>query len=194
MPVEQATYINNLDKSWPLSQDGVNEGDNHLRLLKKVLQAQFPGSGGAGFSKKITATEDEINRLGGVTSPIQEQIDAIINWQSGAEDTLYAPQNTHMLFGQNGVPSGWTVAHYGATQSLVVVDPDNGGNPGFSGGTDDPNQYLASHTHHLREAISIFAQEWSSGNKVHLLGTDTSDAGGVDWNPRYLESVVGVKD
>ena len=191
MPVEQATYINNLDKSWPLSQDGVNEGDNHLRLLKKVLQAQFPGSGGAGFNKAITATEDELNRLDGLSSNVQEQIDALLAWQNAAEDTFYAPQGTYILFGEANVAPGWTVTHYGDTRALVVIDPDNGGSPGWQGGVDDPSVYVAAHVHGLG-AVSPFKA--ASGNDLFILGQDTTESAGVDWHPRYLEVVIAIKD
>ena len=194
MPVEQATYINNLDKSWPLSQDGVNEGDNHLRLLKKVLQAQFPGSGGTGFNKAILATEDELNRLDGVSSNVQDQLDALLDWQNAAEDTFYAPQGTYIIFGENNVAPGWTVAHYGNTKSLIVIDPDNGGSPGWQGGVDDPASYIASHKHELIANPTIFGQQWTSGNQVTLVGEEFTKNGGVDWKPRYLEVVIAIKD
>jgi len=42
MPVESATYINDLDTANPLAGDLVSEGDNHLRLLKSALKTTFP--------------------------------------------------------------------------------------------------------------------------------------------------------
>ena len=61
MGIETATTIAGLDKTWPTGIDPVNKGDDHLRLIKQVLQDQFPGSGGNGFATAITATETEIN-------------------------------------------------------------------------------------------------------------------------------------
>lgn len=63
MPLENASTISELDSTWPLGLDSSSRGDDHLRLLKAVLKAQFPGSGGQGFSKPITVTEDELNSL-----------------------------------------------------------------------------------------------------------------------------------
>ena len=63
MPLENASTISELDSTWPLGLDSSSRGDDHLRLLKAVLKAQFPGSGGQGFSKPITVTEDELNTL-----------------------------------------------------------------------------------------------------------------------------------
>ena len=63
MPLENATTISQLDSTWPLGLDSASRGDDHLRLLKAVLKTQFPGSGGQGFSKPITVSEDVLNGL-----------------------------------------------------------------------------------------------------------------------------------
>ena len=42
MTVETASYISQLDGTRPLSGDPKSEGDDHLRLIKSVLQTQFP--------------------------------------------------------------------------------------------------------------------------------------------------------
>ena len=63
MPLENAITIEQLDSTWPLGLDSSSRGDDHLRLLKAVLKAQFPGASGRGFSKPITVTEDELNAL-----------------------------------------------------------------------------------------------------------------------------------
>ena len=43
MGIETGNYINDLDADWPLATDNVSDGDNHLRLIKKVLKDSFPG-------------------------------------------------------------------------------------------------------------------------------------------------------
>ena len=72
MTVETATSISQLDPNLPASGDPKSEGDNHLRLLKSVLQTQFPNFG----TNAITVTAAEVNYLGGVTSGIQTQLNA----------------------------------------------------------------------------------------------------------------------
>lgn len=42
MGLETATYIDDLVPSNPLSTDAVSQGDDHLRLIKQVLQNSFP--------------------------------------------------------------------------------------------------------------------------------------------------------
>jgi hypothetical protein len=45
MPIETATYVDTLVATNPAQEDPVSEGDNHLRLIKAVLKATFPGVG-----------------------------------------------------------------------------------------------------------------------------------------------------
>jgi len=77
MTVENATYIAGLDPLRPLLDADISEGDDHLRLTKHVLVETFPGAAGNGFAKAITASEDELNRVEGVTSSIQDQLQAL---------------------------------------------------------------------------------------------------------------------
>lgn len=77
MPIENANFIGDLDDTYPLQDDDVSEGDDHLRLTKLVLKNTFPGSAGEGYAKEIITTEDELNYVHGVTAPIQEQLTGI---------------------------------------------------------------------------------------------------------------------
>src|SRR5882672_240719 len=44
MGLEVSSYISGLTPSWPVSGDPKNQGDDHLRLLKSVLQSTFPNA------------------------------------------------------------------------------------------------------------------------------------------------------
>jgi hypothetical protein len=69
--VETATYISDLNATYPASGDARSEGDDHLRLLKSTVKATFPNISGA-----VTPTHTELNYVDGVTSAIQTQLDA----------------------------------------------------------------------------------------------------------------------
>lgn len=56
MPIETASFIHQLEPANPPATDLINQADDHLRLLKSVLQATFPNLTGA-----VTLTEDELN-------------------------------------------------------------------------------------------------------------------------------------
>lgn len=43
MPLEAGTYINDLVEANPAGGDALAHGDDHLRLIKKVLRRSFPG-------------------------------------------------------------------------------------------------------------------------------------------------------
>jgi len=45
MTIETATYLKDLNNALPATGDLVAEGDEHLRLMKTVLQTTFPGRG-----------------------------------------------------------------------------------------------------------------------------------------------------
>jgi len=74
MTVESGKYIGSMNPDYPEVDDPVAEGDDHLRSIKLKLVETLPGKDGNGFAKPIVATEDELNFVEGVTSPIQTQI------------------------------------------------------------------------------------------------------------------------
>ena len=69
MGVETATYISQLSTTNPLGSDPISEGDQQIRLLKTVLQAQFSGLAG---TTAVTADGAEMNLLDGCTSTTTE--------------------------------------------------------------------------------------------------------------------------
>lgn len=57
MGLEVATFISGLTPTWPTATDPKAQGDDHLRLLKSVLQATFPGADRAfRFPRALTKT------------------------------------------------------------------------------------------------------------------------------------------
>lgn len=81
MGLETATYITDLVSSNPLGTDSKAQGDNHIRLLKSVLQTQFSDLGSAAVTTTAaelnildgaTVTTDELNTLDGVTATAAE--------------------------------------------------------------------------------------------------------------------------
>ncbi len=49
MALETGSFIDDLTITNPLGADAKNEGDDHIRLVKKVLKATFPGMAGAAW-------------------------------------------------------------------------------------------------------------------------------------------------
>ena len=68
MGVETATYISQLSATNPLGTDPISEGDDQIRLVKEVLQAQFTSLGAAA----VTGTAAELNLIDGYTGTTAE--------------------------------------------------------------------------------------------------------------------------
>lgn len=62
MAVESATYISQLNTSYPLDGDVIAEGDNHVRLVKSVLQGQFTSLGAAAVTVTAAQINDVVNK------------------------------------------------------------------------------------------------------------------------------------
>lgn len=71
MGLEAATYVSSLQPANPLASDLESQGDDHLRLIKTVLQATFPNASKpfyfentvAAKSANYTVVDDDRNRL-----------------------------------------------------------------------------------------------------------------------------------
>ena len=66
MTIETATYLKDLNNALPATGDLVAEGDEHLRLMKTVLQTTFPGRGVAdmGVVAKATGFSASVTEIG----------------------------------------------------------------------------------------------------------------------------------
>ncbi len=58
MTVESATYISDLDDTYPEGTDDRSEGDDHIRLIKTVLTTTFPS-----LTSAVTATSAQLNTI-----------------------------------------------------------------------------------------------------------------------------------
>ena len=68
MGVETATFISQLSATNPLATDPISEGDDQIRLVKEVLQAQFTSLTAAA----VTASAAELNLIDGYTGTTAE--------------------------------------------------------------------------------------------------------------------------
>lgn len=192
MPLESATVISELDPSWPLAGDPTNQGDDHLRLTKSVLQSQFPGAGGTGFAVPITATEDDLNNTSGSTSNFQTQIDALQAEVDALQATLLPTifpigciystitnENPATTFGFG------TWEAFGAGRTMVGVDP---GDPLFdtaeeTGGSKNAVVVEHNHTastatdgeHEHRIQVDQYCCESSPDPGTETMVTDDTD-------------------
>jgi hypothetical protein len=182
MSVETATTISELTSNWPLPGDLTNQGDAHIRLIKSVLQSQFPGADGLGFATPITATEAEINFLDGVAANIQAALDALTASATAIGGALNAPAGTRMIFFQAAAPVGWTQDVTYNDYTLRIVAGVGGG----TGGTDSPFTTDLSHTH-TTSGHALTEAEMPS--HTHMLSTCADTNSVVGNTPDKLLSV-----
>lgn len=94
MSLELASFIKDLIATNPLGTDPKSQGDDHLRLIKGVLQSQFSG---LTQGKAIIRNEDWLNR----TLPAG----VLDGWPAGNIDTLNTATLVTQFFGINASTS-----------------------------------------------------------------------------------------
>ncbi|RKY42324.1 MAG: hypothetical protein DRP85_03295 [Candidatus Makaraimicrobium thalassicum] len=171
MPLESATVIAELEETYPLGGDPTAQGDNHLRLLKSVLQLQFPGELGGGFDIPIVATETELNHLVGVSDNIQDQFNALGVRMDDLEASLNAPPGTVLVFYQAVPPLGWTQITGHDDSMLRITDGVGGG----AAGSDSGFSYSWAHNHTTPALSLTEAQLPSHYHHVARLATSPSN-------------------
>lgn len=130
MALESATYIDDLVATNPVAGDGLSAGDDHIRLLKTVLQASFPNVSGA-----VSASDVELSYVDGVTSAIQTQLDnlaSVKQQKQNANYTLVLTDANKHVYKDNTTAYAWTVPPNSsvAFPTGTVVTMVNGGSSG----------------------------------------------------------------
>ena len=118
MALETATIISDLNSSNPTSTDGLAQADDHIRLIKAVLQSTFPNINAA-----MTATDEVLNGL-----------DARVTTLEG-DSSLPAPSGTKMLFRNPTAPTGWVQDTSDNNKALRVTNAgtlSSGGSQSFT--------------------------------------------------------------
>ena len=142
MPLESATYLNNLVPSNPASTDTVSQADDHIRLIKQVLKSTFPN-----INAPVTATPAQLN------SAVPA---GFIGMWSGSLATI--PAGWGLCDGAGGRPDlrnrfivgaglGYAVAATGGADVVILSEanlPSHSHPASASGSTGDVN---LSHNH-----------------------------------------------
>lgn len=181
MGLETATYINQLVPANPAGSDDRSQGDDHLRLVKQVLQNTFPNVTGP-----VTPTQSQINSL---ADPGKIIFPGMIVMWSGTTGT---------------VPSGWKLCNGSGTISngnpvpdlrgrfIVGSATDSGGdyNIGNTGGNKDlvvsgstqghtlTVDQIPPHTHSTGQAFANFGNTGGFSGATGLTSITGSTGGG----------------
>ena len=148
MALETGTYISDLDSANPTATDLKSQGDDHFRLIKRVVKATFPNINAA-----VRATPTQLNQIADNTySASACSGNAATATHATSATTLTGgwtslPAGTRMPFAQAAAPTGWVQDTSDAANNrmLRVVSTAGGG----IAGTHSPilNNVVPSHTH-----------------------------------------------
>ena len=120
MGLETGTYISDLNSSNPVAGDPVNEGDDHIRLVKSTVKATFPSITGA-----VTSTHTELNLLDGVTANTTElnYVDITTLGTAQASKAVTADANVDITGVRNLTISGTLTIGSNTATTLQAVYP-----------------------------------------------------------------------
>ena len=138
MSVETASYVNQLDPTLPLGADARSQGDDHLRLIKSVLQGTFPYLTGP-----LLVGQAEINYLSGLSSNLVSQLAA------------KAPLASPALSGTPTAPTATAATNTTQIATTAFVQSQKV-SPAFSGVPTAPTAALGANSTQL--ATTAFVQ------------------------------------
>lgn len=101
MPLESASYPTQLISTYPLSSDLEGQGDDHIRLIKRVIQATFPN-----FGSTLWATQSQLNRLSDASHALSPGMILIWGGPIGS------------------IPAGWKLCNGAGVTSNGIQIPD----------------------------------------------------------------------
>lgn len=185
MGLETGTFISDLVITNPLGTDDRSTADDHLRLIKKVLENTL-----VNFNAAVNATPTELNLLVGLLATSSElnildgatvttaEINRLNNI-AGNGDLDAFPTGTLALFQQTAAPTGWTkqTTHNNKALRLVSGTAASAGTSPFT--TVFGLQATATHT--LTVAQTPAHTHGNSGSHEHSYIHGTS--GGSSTGP-----------
>ena len=170
MPIEAATYIDDLNASNPPHTDQLSEADDHMRLIKSVLLNSFPNVDAPvtdtpatmnSWEARIAANETDIAGKLEDTGPdtftgeltVDGNLIVTGDITVTGEITAFAPGMIQMWYGTlAAIPTGWVICDGTlGTPDLTAAFPYGAGNDGEKGLTGGGTSYTTdsdgSHTH-----------------------------------------------
>jgi hypothetical protein len=192
VPLETASYLSDLEPSYPISTDLVRQADDHIRLLKNTLQNTFPNLDGP-----VTATPEQLNNAAPVglialwygSSASCPDGWAVCDGSSVAKSDGSGNITTPNLVDRFVVGAGGTLADQGETggAATYAVTTASGGahshatsggahtHTGTVGGTALTTAQLPAHAHNLKTgSITVDAGGSATFTGISSTGTGSS--------------------
>ena len=176
MGLEAGEFIADLVSNWPLPTDKRREGDDHLRLIKKVLKNTFPNLNGP-----VTSTPAKLNNL-------PENVQGLITELK----KHIVPMRAVIAFsGTEGqVPTGWvlcdgrSVAGFGIVPDLrsrFVLGASSGNALGSIGGAwSNTTGNSGSHVH-VGQAVALNVSQLPPHSHRVFVPENSADSNADGW-------------
>lgn len=188
MALETGNWISDLNAANPNNTDLKSQGDDHLRLLKKVLKASFPNVAGA-----VTKSHTELNAAVDARVPVG----GIIMW-SGA--VVNIPAGWLLCNGLVGTPnlmdrfimgagSTYPVGTTGGSKDAILVAHSH--NAALSGSTAAAGNHAHSVYDPGHRHVANVPNEFAVG-EVAGGGTSSDGMNGLGKNPYTSSSPTGI--
>lgn len=113
-----AQYLNELNETLPRFDDLLKEGDDHIRLMKKVLKATFPY-----IDKALNVSADELNALAGIFEPSGDTLKFLANLTIGNGKTIDANNSPIKNVGAAQDPQDAVTVDYFKKELMKLVYP-----------------------------------------------------------------------
>lgn len=107
MTIESATYLNDLNSSYPAGGDQKKEGNDHIALVKAVLKATLPGLAGRAWRRQT--------KSGTYTAAVTDNM-SLLAFTSTATLNLLAAATAG---------NGYLLVAYAGSGVVLTIDPDS---------------------------------------------------------------------
>lgn len=179
MAVESATYLSELVDTNPPSSDNVSQGDDHLRLLKTVLQNTFPSINGVWTAVTHTFSVQQIFSLSSSGAVPIELVSTNADASNGPILSLY--RNSASVADADGIGG------------IYVYGKDESGNKQLYGTItyriDDATHGTEDGTWLFNTVVGADNQtHWQIGNGVATRGLTPQGSGTVNASDYYNDN------
>ena len=154
MALESATYVSGLVQANPPGTDAISQGDDHIRLIKKVLLNSFPNADAALNAIHTKATAPSSTSAGLIWFDTTANVLKVRDETNSSWITLgVSPVTSFKLLGSDTV--GWTLPTAEGTSGYALTTTGSGALT-FS---EIPSLVLLKVTHAIQSASSYMRSE-----------------------------------
>ncbi len=108
MALETGTFLTDLVATNPAAGDGLQQGDDHLRLIKTVLKNTFPNADAA-----MSPSAGAMNMMVGTANAVRENIGVYAGHINFSDNPIASTGGCHL-------PNGWGINYVATGQAWII--------------------------------------------------------------------------